>query len=46
MEKDQLEAEFFYYETYFSIADKAYSEAKNLKLSVSQSKRQVLTQMF
>ncbi|TES86796.1 MAG: hypothetical protein E3J89_01965 [Candidatus Aminicenantes bacterium] len=31
MAKDELEAEFFYYETYFSIAHKAYSEAKKLE---------------
>lgn len=32
MAKDELEAEFFYYETYFSIAHKAYSEAKKLEI--------------
>lgn len=31
MAKDKLEAEFFYYENYFSIAQKAYSEAKRLE---------------
>jgi len=32
MAKDGLEAEFFYYETYFSIAHEAYSEAKKLEI--------------